>query len=90
MKAAAALCHSKGDIVVIADGSQSVPHIKVDVQDLGVDFLAFSGHKMLAPMGIGVLWGKKKLARRHAPLPLRRRDDPVRQPRGCGVRRGPP
>ena len=60
VKAAAALCHSKGDIVVIADGSQSVPHIKVDVQDLGVDFLAFSGHKMLAPMGIGVLWGKKK------------------------------
>ena len=59
VKAAAALCHSKGDIVVIADGSQSVPHIKVDVQDLGVDFLAFSGHKMLAPMGIGVLWGKK-------------------------------
>ena len=60
VKAAAALCHSKGDIMVIADGSQSVPHIKVDVQDLGVDFLAFSGHKMLAPMGIGVLWGKKK------------------------------
>ena len=60
VKAAAALCHSKGDIVVIADGSQSVPHIKVDVQDLGVDFLAFSGHKMLAPMGIGVLWGQKK------------------------------
>lgn len=59
VKAAAALCHSKGDIVVIADGSQSVPHIKVDVQDLGVDFLAFSGHKMLAPMGIGVLLGKK-------------------------------
>ena len=46
--------------VIIVDGSQSVPHIKVDVQSLNVDFLVFSGHKMLAPMGIGVLYGREK------------------------------
>ena len=43
------------------DASQSVPHRKVDVQALDVDFLVFSGHKMLAPLGIGVLYGKKEL-----------------------------
>ncbi|MBR3162790.1 MAG: cysteine desulfurase [Clostridia bacterium] len=47
--------------VVIADVSQSIPHMKIDVQDLDCDFLAFSGHKMLAPLGIGVLYGKKKI-----------------------------
>lgn len=52
--------HSVNGIAVI-DGAQSVPHIKVDVQKLDCDFLAFSGHKMLAPMGIGVLYGKKKI-----------------------------
>jgi cysteine desulfurase/selenocysteine lyase len=46
--------------VVVLDGSQSVPHIKTNVKKLGVDFLAFSGHKMLGPMGIGVLWGKRQ------------------------------
>lgn len=54
------LAHKKGAIVVV-DASQSVPHRKVDVQELDVDFLVFSGHKMLAPLGIGVLYGKKEL-----------------------------
>lgn len=53
------ICHEHG-IVVVVDGAQSVPHIPEDVCDLDVDFLAFSGHKMLAPMGIGVLYGKRK------------------------------
>jgi cysteine desulfurase / selenocysteine lyase len=59
IKRFAELAHEKGAIFV-ADGAQSVPHIPVDVEDLDVDFLAFSGHKMLAPMGIGVLYGKKE------------------------------
>ena len=50
----------KNGAVFVADGAQSVPHIPVNVMELDVDFLAFSGHKMLAPMGIGVLYGKKK------------------------------
>ncbi len=49
--------HSLG-ILVVVDGAQSVPHMKVDVQDLDCDFLAFSGHKMCGPTGIGVLYGK--------------------------------
>ena len=52
--------HKKGAVVVV-DASQSIPHMKIDVQDLDADFLAFSGHKMLAPLGIGVLYGKKEL-----------------------------
>ena len=52
--------HSHGAVVVV-DGAQSVPHIPVDVQALDCDFLAFSGHKMLGPMGIGVLYAKKSL-----------------------------
>ena len=54
------LAHEKG-AVVVADGAQSVPHMPVNVAKLDVDFLVFSGHKMLAPMGIGVLYGKKAL-----------------------------
>lgn len=49
--------HAVGAVVIV-DGSQSVPHMAVDVQDLDCDFFAFSGHKMLSPMGIGVLYGK--------------------------------
>ena len=60
IKEYAQICHSNGTIIV-CDGAQSVPHIPVNVQDLDVDFLAFSGHKMLAPMGIGVLYGKRAL-----------------------------
>jgi cysteine desulfurase/selenocysteine lyase len=52
--------HAVGAKVVI-DGAQGAPHVAVDVQDLGADFYAFSGHKMLAPMGIGVLWGRSEL-----------------------------
>ena len=49
------------NIFVVCDAAQGAPHIKIDVQDLDVDFLAFSGHKMLGPTGIGVLYGKKEL-----------------------------
>ncbi|WP_238917527.1 cysteine desulfurase [Clostridium sp. YIM B02555] len=52
--------HSKGAIVIV-DGAQSVPHMKVSVRDLDSDFLVFSGHKLLGPMGIGVVYGKKEL-----------------------------
>ena len=52
--------HKKGAIVIV-DASQSIPHMKIDVQDLDCDFLVFSGHKMLAPLGIGVLYGKKQI-----------------------------
>ena len=49
------------DIKVLVDGAQAVPHMKVDVQDLGCDFYVFSGHKMLGPTGIGVLWAREEL-----------------------------
>ncbi len=51
----------KNKVLVLLDGAQFVPHSKVDVRKLDVDFLAFSGHKMLGPSGIGILYGKKKL-----------------------------
>ncbi len=60
VKEIAAKAHSVGAVMVI-DGSQSVPHMAVDVQALDADFFVFSGHKMLSPMGIGVLYGKEKL-----------------------------
>ncbi len=59
--------HKKGAIVIV-DASQSIPHMKVDVQDLNADFLVFSGHKMLAPLGIGVLYGKKELLNKMSPF----------------------
>ena len=60
---------------MLVDGAQSVPHMPVDVQDLGTDFLAFSGHKMLGPTGIGVLYGKKELLEKMPPFHGRRRND---------------
>jgi cysteine desulfurase/selenocysteine lyase len=56
----AAKAHAAGALVLV-DGAQSVPHLPVDVQALGVDFFAFSGHKMCGPTGIGVLWGRQAL-----------------------------
>ena len=52
--------HAVGALILV-DGAQSVPHMPTDVQALGIDFLAFSGHKMLAPTGVGVLWGRRAL-----------------------------
>ena len=52
--------HKKGAVVIV-DASQSIPHMQIDVQDLDADFLVFSGHKMLAPLGIGVLYGKREI-----------------------------
>ena len=51
----------KNGAVAIVDAAQSIPHMKIDVQKMNADFLVFSGHKMLAPLGIGVLYGKKQL-----------------------------
>ncbi|MFL5750757.1 MAG: cysteine desulfurase [Chloroflexota bacterium] len=54
------MAHAVGALVLI-DGAQAVPHVPVDVQELGADFYAFSGHKMLAPMGSGALWARREL-----------------------------
>ncbi len=59
--------HKKGAIVIV-DASQSIPHMKIDVQDLNADFLVFSGHKMLAPLGVGVLYGKKEILESMTPF----------------------
>ena len=69
MKPICEISHSKG-ILVVCDGAQSVPHTKIDVKDLGVDFLAFSGHKMLGPTGIGVLYSCKELLKETEPMVL--------------------
>ena len=61
------LTHEKNAIFV-CDGAQSVPHRKVDVQEMGVDFLAFSGHKLYGPMGIGAVYGKKELLKKMPPF----------------------
>lgn len=67
VKTLAARAHEVGAVVVV-DGAQSVPHIPVDVKELGADFLAFSGHKMLSPMGIGVLFGKRMILENMPPF----------------------
>lgn len=61
------LAHEKGAIVSV-DAAQAAPHKKIDVQDIDADFLAFSGHKMLGPTGIGVLYGKKELLKEMPPI----------------------
>ncbi len=58
--ALAEMAHDAGALMIV-DGAQSVPHMPVDVQTLGADFLAFSAHKMLGPTGVGVLWGRREL-----------------------------
>ena len=67
VKKFAQIAHEVGAIFV-CDGAQGVPHVPVDVNDLDVDFLVFSGHKMLGPMGIGVLYGRKELLDRMPPF----------------------
>ena len=63
----AQLAHEKGAIVVV-DGAQSVPHMKIDVQKLDADFFVFSGHKMAGPTGIGVLYGKEQYLNQMSPV----------------------
>jgi cysteine desulfurase / selenocysteine lyase len=67
VKEIAKIAHENGAIMVV-DGAQSAPHMKIDVQDLDCDFLAFSGHKMCGPTGIGVLYGKKHLLENMEPI----------------------
>ena len=67
VKEIADFAHSKGAIVVV-DGAQSTPHMSVDVKTLGADFFAFSGHKLLGPMGIGVLYGRYELLEKMSPF----------------------
>jgi len=58
----------ENNILFVVDGAQSVPHIKVDVKKLNIDFLAFSAHKMLGPTGVGVLYGKEELLEKMKPI----------------------
>ena len=67
VKRIADAAHDNGALMLV-DGAQSAPHLPVDVQELDVDFLAFSGHKMLGPTGIGVLYGKKELLEKMQPF----------------------
>ncbi|PJN88484.1 cysteine desulfurase [Bacillus sp. mrc49] len=67
VKEIAKIAHEHGAIMVV-DGAQSTPHLKVDVRDLDCDFFAFSGHKMVGPTGIGVLYGKKELLEKMEPV----------------------
>ena len=67
VKRIAKLAHEH-DAIIILDGAQSVPHMPIDVKNLDVDFLAFSGHKMLGPTGIGVLYGKRELLEEMEPF----------------------
>ena len=67
VKRIAKIAHEHGALMLV-DGAQSVPHMPVDVRELETDFLAFSGHKMLGPTGIGVLYAKKMLLEKMAPF----------------------
>lgn len=61
------MAHKMGALVLV-DGAQATPHMKVDVSEIGCDFYVFSGHKMLGPMGIGVMWGKKNILEKMSPF----------------------
>ena len=67
LKELSKIIHDAGALMVV-DGAQSVPHIKTDVKDMGIDFLSFSGHKMCGPTGIGVLYGKFELLQKTDPF----------------------
>jgi len=66
VKRIAEMAHAAGALVLV-DGAQSAAHLPVDVQDIGCDFFAFSGHKLFGPTGIGVLWGREALLDRMPP-----------------------
>jgi Selenocysteine lyase len=67
IKEITSLAHSK-NILVVCDGAQSVPHMKIDVKELDIDFLVFSAHKMCGPTGLGILYGKEKYLNDFVPL----------------------
>ena len=67
IKAISKLVHEKGAVLVV-DGAQAIAHIRVNVKELGADFYVFSGHKMYAPMGIGVMYGRKELLEKMPPF----------------------
>ena len=81
----AELAH-RGGAVMVVDGAQSTPHIPVDVQALGADFLSFSGHKVYGPMGIGVLYGREALLEEMPPFLT----GGIRHPGERGLRRAAP
>lgn len=59
---------AKSDAIIVIDGAQSVPHFKIDIQQMDCDFFVFSGHKMYAPMGTGILYGKEEILRKIQPF----------------------
>ena len=67
IKEIAEIAHENGALVAV-DGAQSIPHMKVDVKELGIDFLGFSAHKMCGPDGVGVLWGRYDLLQQMDPI----------------------
>ena len=68
IKEIAKYVHENSNAIVVCDGAQSVPHMKIDVKDLDCDFLVFSGHKLCGPTGIGILYGKYNLLQKMEPL----------------------